>query len=98
MLVTVNRHVRIALHAAIASMSNNPRAFNQKDIDLDSQSGHVATDCTEPRSAANVTCKVCEESTCGTERCIAAKINTDLVGHFAKDCPTKPVQACRNCG
>ena len=98
MLVTANRHVRIALHAATASKSNYTEACCKSDTDLDSQSGHMATECSEPRSAANVTCKVCEESTCGLQQWVAFETNIDIVGHFAKDCPTKPIQACRNCG
>ncbi|TVY80499.1 ATP-dependent RNA helicase glh-4, partial [Lachnellula suecica] len=62
------------------------------------QSGHGAKECPEPRNPANVTCKVCDQSSSSA---------LDPKGHFAKDCPeeghgknectNERKIVCRNC-
>lgn len=70
---------------------------------INSQEGHKASDCTEPRSAENIECKKCNESKSRQQqpprKTFIKSNSSSTVGHFAKDCPQGGgPRTCRNCG
>ena len=69
------------------------------------QIGHKASECTEPRSAANVECRKCNQKGHFAKDCPTgggggggfACHNCDEVGHKSRDCPEPKQPKCRNC-
>jgi len=64
------------------------------------QPGHRASECTEPRDMSTMECKNCHESMFFPQSSLNYSCSTDYnkVGHPARECPTREVRLCRNCG